>query len=111
MSKSEQELKEQTWNDIKELHDHWKWYLAMGALMVLLGFIGIGSSMYVTKVLMKIIGLLILGGGIVQTVSAFWTKKWGGLLLQLLIGLLYIVIGSLLMRDPVQGRCLVWGRG
>src|SRR6516165_6653577 len=36
------------------------------------------------------------------TVGAFWTRNWSGFFLILLMGVLYVVLGLLFVRQPVQ---------
>jgi uncharacterized membrane protein HdeD (DUF308 family) len=48
------------------------------------------------------IGVLLLLGGIAETVGAFWCRGWSGFFLHLLSGLLSIVVGVLFLRAPVN---------
>ena len=45
-------------------------------------------------------GALLLMGGIAQLIGAFWTRDWSGFFLSLLMGVLYLVLGVLFLRDP-----------
>jgi uncharacterized membrane protein HdeD (DUF308 family) len=42
-------------------------------------------------------------GGIAQGIHAFMVKGWGGFLLELLSAALYLVVGILLLVNPVEG--------
>ena len=42
-------------------------------------------------------------GGMAQVVSAFWAGKWSGFMLQLLVGILYAVVGFILVDKPLEG--------
>jgi uncharacterized membrane protein HdeD (DUF308 family) len=58
------------------------------------------------------IGATALVAGVFEIVHAFWTKGWGGFLWQILLGLAYIVIGFVLMSQPVGGAlALTWVLG
>ena len=46
-------------------------------------------------------GMIMLIGGISQVVSAFWAGKWSGFLLQVLVGILYVVVGFIVIDAPV----------
>src|SRR5262249_36053909 len=46
------------------------------------------------------IGALLLLGGVAQMVGAFWTRDWSGFFLSLLMGVLYLLLGVLFLRDP-----------
>ena len=51
---------------------------------------------------MVLFGILILAGGIAQIISAFWAGKWNGFLLNLLIGIIYVVAGLFMVDDHQQ---------
>jgi uncharacterized membrane protein HdeD (DUF308 family) len=42
-------------------------------------------------------------GGVATIVGAFWAGKWSGLLVQLLVGILYLVSGFMITEQPVAG--------
>ena len=41
-----------------------------------------------------------LAGGISQVVSSFWAGKWSGMLFHMLIGVLYCVVGYMIIDAP-----------
>jgi uncharacterized membrane protein HdeD (DUF308 family) len=49
-------------------------------------------------------GSLLLAGGIPQIISSLWTGKRSGMLLHLLIGVLYTVLGLLIFDSPTDAR-------
>jgi uncharacterized membrane protein HdeD (DUF308 family) len=54
----------------------------------------------VTMATMVLIGWLLLVGGIVEAGHAFWRKKWGGFFVDLLTGILYVVVGFMIVANP-----------
>ena len=46
-------------------------------------------------------GVIMLIGGISQVVIAFWAGRWSGFLLQVLVGILYVVVGFMVIDAPV----------
>jgi uncharacterized membrane protein HdeD (DUF308 family) len=50
---------------------------------------------------MVILGIALMASGIATIVAAFWAGKWGGMLLQLLVGILYVVVGLQIADTPV----------
>jgi uncharacterized membrane protein HdeD (DUF308 family) len=38
--------------------------------------------------------------GFVEAVHAFWKKEWSGLFLNLLVGVLYIIVGFMVLANP-----------
>lgn len=90
--------------ELKSLTKKWGWFLGWGMLLVLLGIVAIGAASFTTLISVIFLGLLILMGGIVITIDTFnaWWGKWLGFLLHLMIGLLYLIVGALLIRHPVS---------
>lgn len=89
--------------EVETLRNHWKWFLALGIGMVVLGTISLGCSVLTTVVAVVAFGFLMLVGGIAEIISAFWAGKWSGTLIHLLIGILYAVVGVMLIDAPMQG--------
>ena len=82
---------------------HRTWFIVLGIVLVLLGA-GAIVFPFITTIAAKIfLGWLFLIGGIVQVVHAFSTKAWSEFLLNLLIGLLYLVAGGWLAFFPLTG--------
>jgi uncharacterized membrane protein HdeD (DUF308 family) len=46
------------------------------------------------------LGFLLLAGGIIQIVSSVWAGRWSGTLLHILIGVLYLVVGYMVIDAP-----------
>jgi uncharacterized membrane protein HdeD (DUF308 family) len=49
---------------------------------------------------MIFLGWLMIFAGIVEVIHAFWKKEWGGLFLNLLVGVLYVVVGLMVLANP-----------
>ncbi len=87
-------------HELQLLQKHWCWFLALGIAMVVLGMIAIGDAVIATVAATVLFGFLLLTGGIAQIVSSFWSGKWSGTLLHLLIGILYVIVGWMLIDRP-----------
>lgn len=86
--------------EIDEVRNNWGWFFALGVLLVLLGCGVISSSFYATIFSVFILGIFLIGAGIVQIVQAFLARKWSGLFLSLMIGVLYIIVGVFFALRP-----------
>ena len=86
--------------DMQEVGQHWGWFLAMGIFMVIIGTLALGSSVAVTLFSMIFLGWLMIIAGVVEAIHAFWKKAWGGLFLHLLLGVLYVVVGFMVLANP-----------
>jgi len=82
---------------------NWGWLLALGILMIVLGVVAIAAPVVATLAVQIALGWILMVGGIAQGVHAFMVQGWGGFLLQLLSAALYLLIGVLLLVNPVEG--------
>ena len=76
-----------------------------GVICIILGMVAIGVATLTTLISVVFLGTMLILGGIIVIFDAFkfWWRQWGGFTLHLLTGLLYLVIGALLIRHPVAG--------
>jgi uncharacterized membrane protein HdeD (DUF308 family) len=87
-------------HELDHLRDNWLWFLALGIGWIVLGAISLSCAPFATFVTVAMFGVIMLIGGIGQIVGAFWAGKWSGFLLQVLIGILYSVVGFVVMDTP-----------
>ena len=88
-------------HDLGALRGKWGWFVALGALLMILGLVALGSVVVASLASAIAIGMLMLIGGVVETVGAFWSRHWSGFFLHLLSGVLSVVVGVLFLRAPV----------
>jgi uncharacterized membrane protein HdeD (DUF308 family) len=88
---------------IEELHHHWVLFFALGIILILLGGMGISASGLVTLASVVFFGWLLIIGGAAVAIHAFWAKRWSGFFLQLLSGVLYLIVGWILVTRPGIG--------
>lgn len=82
---------------------HRTWFIVLGIVFLLAGFLAIAFPLATTIAVKILLGWLILIAGIFQLLHAFQSKKWKGVLLGLLIGLAYLVVGGWLAFFPLTG--------
>ena len=93
-------------DDLSALRDSWGWILAMGICMAVAGFATIALPLlpaFATLTVVSVLGILLLVAGIAQIVSAFQCRAWKGVVLNNLVGILYVVTGFLVLENPVKG--------
>ncbi len=78
-------------------------FVVLGILWIFFGLVLIGSPMYGTLAAVWLFGILLIVGGVLHTVHAFMVRDWRGFFLHLVEGLLCIVVGAVLLADPVGG--------
>ncbi|HJS08311.1 MAG TPA: HdeD family acid-resistance protein [Pirellulales bacterium] len=86
---------------VGELRRNWGWLLAWGVALIVIGLFAIGFSFSATLGTVVAFGTLAMVGGVAEIVGSFWAKQWGGLVLKLLAGVLYIVVGMLMLAHPI----------
>ena len=83
--------------------ERWGWFLALGIVLVLAGVAAIAFPLLSTIAAKIALGWIFLAGGAMLLIHAFSIKEWRGFLLELLIGVLYLVAGGWLAFFPFTG--------
>jgi len=79
------------------------WSIVLSVLMILAGVLAIASPLAAGLAVNVIVTWLLLFSGCVHLIFAWYRPSSGGFLWELLLGVLYIVIGGYLMLHPVAG--------
>ncbi len=88
-------------HELDALRGNWFWFVLLGVALVVLGTVALGSVVITSLAAAAVIGVLLLLGGVVESVGAFWCRGWSGFFLELLSGVLSVVVGLLFLRAPV----------
>src|SRR5262247_574861 len=91
----------------EELRRSWGWFLGLGIGLIILGVIAIGSAFFMTIASVWLFGWLLIIGGVMEVVHAFWHKRWAGFFLDLLTGILYVVAGWMMVTNPAESALLL----
>jgi uncharacterized membrane protein HdeD (DUF308 family) len=90
----------------------WKWFLALGALFVVLGMLGLSVATLSDVTSLLVFGPLLLVSSLLQFLHAFFTDKPLGkeALLHVAAAGLEAVLGFFIMANPFQGliSLIVW---
>lgn len=84
------------------LRGNWFWFVILGIALVVLGTIALSSVAIASLAAAMAVGILLLLGGTMESVGAFWCRGWSGFFLHLLSGVLSIVVGLLFLRAPID---------
>jgi uncharacterized membrane protein HdeD (DUF308 family) len=87
-------------HELQHVRNQWWAFLILGIALVIVGSFCIAEPLIPSLASVVVLGFLLMAGGIMQVVSAFWAGKWSGVLLHLLIGLLYGVVGYMIIDQP-----------
>jgi uncharacterized membrane protein HdeD (DUF308 family) len=83
----------------------WCWFFSLGILLVACGTAAIvfpAITVLTSVAAVILLGVVVMIAGIATIAAVIWAGHWSGHLLQLLVGLLYIVAGFLITDTPVQ---------
>jgi len=78
------------------------WFLVMGVAMVVLGTVAIAWACIaeITVAATWLFGFLLLASGFAEIINSFWVSRWSGTLIHLLIGVLYTLVGFMIIDQP-----------
>lgn len=79
------------------------WFAVLGAVLIVLGVIAVVAAFAATLATVLLFGILLILAGVAQVVNAGAHAGRPGAGLHLTAGILYAVIGGLIVFDPVGG--------
>ena len=88
-------------HELEHLRDEWWWFLVLGIVLVLSGAVALVYPFVASVAAVMVFGVSMLLSGLATIVTSFWAGKWSALLLQLLIGVFYAVVGFIIMDTPI----------
>jgi uncharacterized membrane protein HdeD (DUF308 family) len=80
----------------------WFCFVSLGIVLMVVGAMAISAALITTLTSVVVFGILLLSGGVVQLINAFLARTWKGIFIHLFGGLLYFVIGGLMVEHPVD---------
>jgi uncharacterized membrane protein HdeD (DUF308 family) len=78
----------------------------LGALLIAVGLVAISSSFIATMATVVTIGILLMIGGVLEIIDAVLGRGWRGFGMHLLSGILYLVVGFLLIQRPLAAAAI-----
>jgi uncharacterized membrane protein HdeD (DUF308 family) len=93
--------------EFENLRHKWGWFLTLGVVMLILGTVAFFIAPAATIGTVLVLGWLIVLSGVVEGIHAFRMRKWGGIFLHIVGGILGVLIGLLIVTHPVAGA-LAW---
>jgi uncharacterized membrane protein HdeD (DUF308 family) len=79
------------------------WSIALSVLMIVAGILAIASPLAAGLAVNIVVGWLLIFSGCFHLVFAWYRPSTGGFVWELLLGILYIVVGGYLLTHPVAG--------
>ncbi len=92
---------------VSTVRDKWGWFLALGILLLIFGFIALANLFVATVASVFYIGMMMLVGGVAYLVHAFQVKGWDHILFWAASGILYTIAGLLAFWNPALTAVIV----
>jgi uncharacterized membrane protein HdeD (DUF308 family) len=87
----------------------WYFYVCLGVVFLLLGFIGLGMTYVLTMYTILVGGFLFIVAGAGQIVVGIFVKRGSSILMNLACGLLYLIAGIFAVTNPEHAAVvLTW---
>ena len=83
------------------------WSVGISVLLILAGLLAIAIPRAAGIAVSELIGWLLVLSGIGHLIFAFHTRNYGGLVWELLLGIIYFLVGTYLLLFPVAGLITV----
>src|SRR6516164_3388818 len=87
---------------VSQHRSRWKWFLALGAVLLVLGIGGMTVATLLDLTSLLVFGPLLLASSIIQLLTAFFAEAWKERLPHLVAAGLELVLGFLIMANPPQ---------
>ncbi|WP_345167221.1 HdeD family acid-resistance protein [Sphingomonas daechungensis] len=78
----------------------------MGLLFIVAGVVALSTPVHSTMLMTMFIGASLLIAGGAQIAHAF-SKSWGSLILHIILGLAYALVGAIFLFDPIGGAVVL----
>ncbi len=84
----------------ERVRHHWWLFLIFGIALLLLGFMAIGESVFLTNFLMYVVGAFLMMSGFFHALQAFRGWGWRGAFIHVIAGILEILLGIWMLMRP-----------
>ena len=93
-----------------ELHHirlQWCWFLFLGILLLVCGALALSFPFIASVAAISVLSIVLMVAGVATIVGSFWTGKWGGFLVHMLVGMLYLAAGLVVSERPILSILMV----
>jgi len=94
--------REQLRKELQHLAPSWWCLLLLGIFLMVCGTVAVLFPILTNVAAMIVLGVTLMVSGIAMIVTSFWAGKWSGLLVQLLVGIVYLVVGMQIADTPIK---------
>ena len=83
------------------------WFLVQGIFLLIVGSLAIIYDVTATLISVFVFGWTLIFAGAFEALQSLWQPKWGGLFLQLTVGILAVVVGFHFLASPATGALVL----
>jgi uncharacterized membrane protein HdeD (DUF308 family) len=94
-------------HELHHVRSHWWWFLLLGCLLLIAGTAAIACPFIASLAAINILSILLLVAGVATLVGSFWTGRWSGFLVSILVGMLYLAAGFVVSERPLLSILMV----
>lgn len=94
-------------HELHHMRSHWTWFLALGALLLICGALAIAFPAAGSVAAVAVLSIVLMVAGVATIVGSFWAGRWGGFLVQILVGMLYVAASFAMTKDPLFSVALI----
>ena len=92
---------------IDKARSFWWAFLLLGVVLIVGGLIAISYPFVSSVAAVMVFGTILVISGVFTILGAFWAGRRGSLLLQLLVGILYVVAGVAIRDTPIESTAIL----
>ena len=92
---------------VEMMRPKWGWFLALGLVAAVLGFVALVLTATATIVSVVTIGMFMILTGATEIAIGFRARTWGRVLYWELAGLLYVLAGAFAIAEPLSATLVI----
>ncbi len=94
-------------HELHHVRSHWCWFLLLGCLFLACGMLALTFPFVAARAAISVLSIILLVAGVATIIGSFWTGKWGGFLVHVLVGMLYLAAGLVVSERPLVSIFMV----
>jgi uncharacterized membrane protein HdeD (DUF308 family) len=88
-------------HELHHVRKHWWWFFSLGILLLVCGVLAIVFPAAGSEIAIRVLSIVLMVAGIATIIGSFWAGKWGGFLVQMLVGMIYVAASLVMQKDPL----------
>jgi uncharacterized membrane protein HdeD (DUF308 family) len=94
-------------HELHHVRQFWCWFFSLGVLLLVCGILAIVFPAAGSVAAVGVLSVVLLVAGAATIIGSFWAGKWGGFLVQMLVGMLYVAASFAMTKDPLLSVAVI----